>query len=442
MMRSLPFLIVIAIGCLAVQGQGITRDQLQDAVSVKDFGAKGDGVADDTAAVQNALKAVCGEIAGPSGALGIYLPAGTYNISSPLVTGCGMFIAGDGPAASVIFQTLQATLQHGIIANFPLTIQDVSINTKPLLFNKGMIAVFRKDTKGPAQGQTYTFLRFNSSGFNFGIDIAGTSDLDLLGAVQVLECNISVNTEPNAVANPVNVGNSASLTVEDSTLTGDLNNDHAIYLIGVRKVLIENNRIQNNGNSAVKLLTGGFKTSACPPLNNDYSSWDVLNNIITHSKLALAAYTYCDIQLPSLNLSDNRISNISDAYAGDAAAFYIQANCQSVMEKVTMSGNLFEDIGLSGVFLLSSVQGGPPCVDLAARGTIDSFVSASDKYINFSTAYPGSYYAISTSGQNLHRASISQLSTDGQGNGRAALNLGAFDQVSVADLVEINMATR
>ena len=175
-----------------------------------------------------------------------------------------MFIAGDGPAASIVVQTVHATLQHGIIADFPLTLQDVSMNTKPLSFNKGMIAVFRKDTKGPAIGQAYTFLRFNSSGFNFGIDIAGTSDLDLLGAVQVLKCNISVNTEPNAVANPVNVGNSASLTVEDSTLTGDQNNDHAIYLIGVRKVLIENNLIQNNGNSAVKLLTGGFKIHSVP----------------------------------------------------------------------------------------------------------------------------------------------------------------------------------
>ncbi len=51
-------------------------DKLKDTVSVKDFGAVGDGVADDTAAIQNAVNATQG-----SGKT-LILPLGTYKLSS------------------------------------------------------------------------------------------------------------------------------------------------------------------------------------------------------------------------------------------------------------------------------------------------------------------------------------------------------------------------
>jgi hypothetical protein len=434
---KLPALMIVTAGFALQAFQG----KIGDEISVRAFGAKGDAKADDTAALQRALDDACGARGIPR----IHVPAGTYNISSPLVTKCALSIVGDGPALSIVFQTVHGKLNHGIDANYALTLQDISINTAPLTTDKAMVAVFRSDASPiSGAGQTFTFVRFNSSGFNFGIDIAGGPTLDDdLGAVLVKECDLSVNTAMNAVANPVNVRNGDSLTVEDSTLTGDGNNDHAIYLISIRKVLIQHNLIRGHGNSAVKLLTGGFRSEACPVsgVGGDYSSWVLRNNTITNSKLAIAAYTYCDVELPSLVIADNLISNIPNTYEGDAAAIYVQATCRSAISRVAMSGNVFQDIGLSGVFLLSSVQGGPPCADLTAEGTIGSFASTGDRFINFSISYPGMYYAISTSGGNLRQAVISQLSADGQTNGRAALNLAAVGQVSVVDLKEVNLAS-
>ena len=49
--------------------------KLQQTVSVKDFGAKGDGTTDDTAAIQAALN---------TGNSTIYFPSGTYLISSTI----------------------------------------------------------------------------------------------------------------------------------------------------------------------------------------------------------------------------------------------------------------------------------------------------------------------------------------------------------------------
>lgn len=73
------------------------RSKLQEFVSVKDFGAVGNGVADDTAAVQAAIDAC---IAGAAAKL--YVPAGEYKITSSLnivvgtaATESGFVIEGD-----------------------------------------------------------------------------------------------------------------------------------------------------------------------------------------------------------------------------------------------------------------------------------------------------------------------------------------------------------
>jgi hypothetical protein len=68
------------------------QSKLRDVVSVKDFGAVGDGVADDTAAIQAAIT----YIASLSGGI-VSFPKGTYRITSILfVTGVGVTLEGVG----------------------------------------------------------------------------------------------------------------------------------------------------------------------------------------------------------------------------------------------------------------------------------------------------------------------------------------------------------
>ncbi|MCM8900626.1 glycoside hydrolase family 55 protein [Caldicoprobacter algeriensis] len=61
------------------------------AINVKDFGAKGDGVADDTAAIQAAVDA-----AAAAGGLEVLLPYGQYKITSSIVLKKGVTIRGVG----------------------------------------------------------------------------------------------------------------------------------------------------------------------------------------------------------------------------------------------------------------------------------------------------------------------------------------------------------
>jgi len=75
------------------------QDKLREAISVKDFGAIGDGVADDTSAIQLAWDA-----ANLAGGGAIHVPAGTYLLSSALViTGCdNVLFYGDGVDATIL----------------------------------------------------------------------------------------------------------------------------------------------------------------------------------------------------------------------------------------------------------------------------------------------------------------------------------------------------
>jgi hypothetical protein len=84
-------------------------DRLADVVNVKDFGATGDGVADDTAEIQAAIDAAFGTAGSPHGTDShlnrpLKIPYGNYVISSPLIMTdvVGGVILGDGVDATLL----------------------------------------------------------------------------------------------------------------------------------------------------------------------------------------------------------------------------------------------------------------------------------------------------------------------------------------------------
>jgi hypothetical protein len=82
------------------------QTKLRETVSVKDFGAVGNGVADDTAAIQAALN---------SGATAVYVPSGTYKITTVTVTsqklfGFGTVVKAASARNGVILAGTNATL--------------------------------------------------------------------------------------------------------------------------------------------------------------------------------------------------------------------------------------------------------------------------------------------------------------------------------------------
>jgi hypothetical protein len=74
--------------------------------NVRDFGAVGDGVADDTAAIQAALA---------SGASRVYIPQGTYAVSDYLRIDTPMTFFGDGRGLSTIKAVNGYTSQYWLL---------------------------------------------------------------------------------------------------------------------------------------------------------------------------------------------------------------------------------------------------------------------------------------------------------------------------------------
>lgn len=71
----------------------LLSDRLKELVSVKDFGAVGNGVADDTAAIQAAIDS----------GLPLFLPVGTYKVTSTLTKGSsGFYLIGAGTKSVIL----------------------------------------------------------------------------------------------------------------------------------------------------------------------------------------------------------------------------------------------------------------------------------------------------------------------------------------------------
>lgn len=86
------------IGFLQAGANAQTRtvqSKLRDTVSVKDFGAVGNGVADDTAAIQAAIDSLTN-----GGA--VFIPKGTYLVTTSIVTKNGIIIQGEGDASEIL----------------------------------------------------------------------------------------------------------------------------------------------------------------------------------------------------------------------------------------------------------------------------------------------------------------------------------------------------
>lgn len=143
------------------------RSTLSEArISVKNFGALGNGSQDDTTFIQNAINYANGIGGGE-----VYFPAGTYLITSALVmTTNGVSLKGTGPLSSIIknSQTAGFAIQTtgsrfyiediGIIASTTSTLAAVTLG--------------QNDAASPPQGFG-TFSRIRITGHRTGFAIAG-----------------------------------------------------------------------------------------------------------------------------------------------------------------------------------------------------------------------------------------------------------------------------
>lgn len=88
---------------VGAQNTRSVQEKLQDSVSVKDFGAIGDGVASDWSAFLDAIAYITEQFNSTGVAPALYIPCGLYRIPFGLSIDVPMDVYGEGPQSSLIF---------------------------------------------------------------------------------------------------------------------------------------------------------------------------------------------------------------------------------------------------------------------------------------------------------------------------------------------------
>ncbi len=145
--------------------------KLQESVSVKDFGAKGDGVIDDTSSIQAALDAI------PSTGGAIFFPAGEYVVSAQLTQSnktVGFYGAGigatrlqwpSGASTTGLSFSTDSSDQHISIQDMTLETEKVGIGTAIFVDRTG------EASGGSVQNRTAPRLRIES------VNVKGSTDI-------------------------------------------------------------------------------------------------------------------------------------------------------------------------------------------------------------------------------------------------------------------------
>lgn len=216
-------------------------------VSVKSYGAVGDGVTDDTAAIQSAVNSENN----------VFFPAGTYLVSSPITLLSNRSLYGEG-ASSVILYTGTATSQGALYANSGsastyvenLKIYDLKVlgQVASLGFSEFVHLIALHGVRN-CLIDNCVIEGFRGDGIIFGSgDVAGQERHN----VDVTVSNCYIDGVNNDNRNGISVIDGNGVTIENnyftrctkSTMPGaiDIEPDDNIYHI-IQNISIRNNRI-------------------------------------------------------------------------------------------------------------------------------------------------------------------------------------------------------
>jgi hypothetical protein len=275
------------------------------------FGAKGNGIADDTTAINSAIAAF------NSAGIGVlYFPAGTYLVSSALtaITATGL-IRGDGMGAasgyagdintvakptSTVINCSSQTAVLFTVNGWALTFQDISlVNTfggTPTSASAGIVVTSSN------MDSRINYERVYVAGFYIGIDVQVASNWFMNGCLffNAVLYNIKINNTVNPDAGDWTITNSSFYGGSTHTATD------AIHIIGSGGGKITNCKI----NSATTDCVNGINASLLGSSNLQIANCSI-ENVTTSAVVCTNVTNLTIVNLEILNRSSSDQINLT-----------------------------------------------------------------------------------------------------------------------------------
>jgi len=223
--------------------------QWEGIVNAKDYGAIGNGIANDTAALQTALNSISG------GVVKLYIPKGLYFTTSELKIGSYSYIYGDGIGSTVIKLSAGTSASQNVLTN--------DQNTKSYLTNLGNRNIVIKDLE--VDGNVQRFPGSYSPGSSTrgcGIGLANV-DTAILENVYVHDCcNHCIDiaaSQSSVTLNPLDYvpGPSQNITIRNASVSGS--GDDCITTHFSKNILIENPYITGSLGTLIPTNSNGIE---------------------------------------------------------------------------------------------------------------------------------------------------------------------------------------
>lgn len=237
------------VGFIQSGGTATTvQTKLREVLSVKDFGAVGDGTANDTTAIQAALTQGTGRT--------VYFPAGTYRISTTLVVKTNTTLLGDGMGKSIIkltsgFDAATTAIRNETVTGTANTYYDTNLRFQGITFDGNSNATRTAEMVAVLKVSNVEFAGCAFQNHTF-IALAMTANRNMT----VTECYFTNNgrPRPSTVSAPALwVAQSVQGTPYDVRVENNYfyaNNWSAAYFMPTRGSFTNNNCV-NNGESTI-----------------------------------------------------------------------------------------------------------------------------------------------------------------------------------------------
>ena len=168
----------VSITATGSTGARTLADRFADIINVKDYGAKGDGTTDDTAAIQAAITAADGHV--------VFFPIGVYIVNGGLTVSDSCEITGYGATIKQMTQASEYTL---MVSSADVTIKDINFvnNSKQVGFASDASRQVDHCIKTTAGADNLTISGCSFSGFR-GCVVPTTGNSGLIKNLTVENC--------------------------------------------------------------------------------------------------------------------------------------------------------------------------------------------------------------------------------------------------------------